>query len=158
MPTRDLPTAVIDTNVALDLLLFAEPGVASLALALDQGLLGWVACTRMGDELLHVLSRGLASDRHADAAAVHQAWRGGVELRPDPATSWRLRCSDSDDQVFIDLAVEQRATWLISRDRAVLKLARRARALGVAILTPAQWAEDWATRVAAATRPIPPDI
>jgi hypothetical protein len=33
-----------------------------------------------------------------------------------------------------------RARWLVSRDRAVLKLARRAAASGTAIVTPASWA------------------
>jgi len=52
----------------------------------------------------------------------------------------RLRCSDSDDQKFIDLAVASGAAWLISRDRAVLRLARRASAFGLAIVTPERWA------------------
>jgi len=51
-----------------------------------------------------------------------------------------LRCSDGDDQKFIDLAVASGAIWLISRDRAVLRLARRASAFGLAIVTPERWA------------------
>ncbi len=49
-----------------------------------------------------------------------------------------MRCRDPDDQPFIDLAV-QHGAQLISRDLAVLKLARRARTRGAEILTPQQW-------------------
>ena len=52
----------------------------------------------------------------------------------------RMRCTDPDDQTFIDLALSRGAQWLLSRDRAVLKLAKRARVLGLHILTPAAWA------------------
>ena len=51
----------------------------------------------------------------------------------------RLRCTDADDQKFIDLALGYGARWLLSRDRAVLKLARRAQPLGLAVMTPDAW-------------------
>jgi predicted nucleic acid-binding protein len=51
-----------------------------------------------------------------------------------------MRCTDPDDQVFIDLALACKARWLLSKDRALLKLARRARALGLSIQPPASWA------------------
>ena len=37
-----------------------------------------------------------------------------------------MRCTDEDDQKFIDLALAARAVALLSADRAVLRLARRA--------------------------------
>ncbi|MFT7776961.1 putative toxin-antitoxin system toxin component, PIN family [Roseateles sp.] len=54
----------------------------------------------------------------------------------------RLVCRDPDDQKFIDLALAARARWLISRDKAVLALAKRARLRGLAILTPERWSLD----------------
>jgi predicted nucleic acid-binding protein len=59
-----------------------------------------------------------------------------------PATLPGLRCSDPDDQVFIDLAAEAGARWLLTHDRALLRLARRARALGVQIAQPQSWKPD----------------
>jgi len=50
-----------------------------------------------------------------------------------------LACTDPDDQVFIDFALQHRCTWLVSRDRALLRLARRAAAWGVEVLTPQAW-------------------
>ena len=49
------------------------------------------------------------------------------------------RCTDPDDQKFIDLALHSGAQWLLSRDRAVLKLAREARQRGLAIVAPHVW-------------------
>jgi predicted nucleic acid-binding protein len=137
-----IPGVVIDTNVALDLLVFNEPRVQPLRAALADAHLCWLACARMGDELAEVLRRGLAAQRGVDATAVSAHWHACVTLKAAPTVGWRLRCTDDDDQVFIDLALEQRARWLLSRDRAVLKLARRAKALGLAIVTPETWAEQ----------------
>ncbi|MBX3622048.1 MAG: PIN domain-containing protein [Rhizobacter sp.] len=52
----------------------------------------------------------------------------------------RLRCTDPDDQKFIDLAVAN-ARWLVSRDRAVLKLARRAALFGLQVVSPDRWTQ-----------------
>ena len=38
--------------------------------------------------------------------------------------------------MFVDLAYSVRADWLITKDKALLKLARRARAAGLAIVEP----------------------
>ena len=55
-------------------------------------------------------------------------------VRPPPC-----RCSDPDDQKFIDLALHAGARWLLSHDKAVLRLAAPARRLGLQILPPARW-------------------
>ena len=62
-----------------------------------------------------------------------------AELVPLAGAAGRMRCTDGDDQKFIDLALGHGARWLLSRDRAVLKLARRARPLGLSVLTPETW-------------------
>jgi predicted nucleic acid-binding protein len=103
----------------------------------------WLASTAMRDELAHVLARGIADRRSApDPAALWSTWdRLAVPTEAvalaGPAT--RLRCTDANDQIFIDLALGHGARWLLSRDRAVLKLARRARLLGLAVTTPDTW-------------------
>ena len=53
-----------------------------------------------------------------------------------------MRCTDADDQKFIDLALGARAVALLSADRAVLRLARRAAAFGLVITTVAGWRLD----------------
>ena len=142
-----LPIIVIDTNVVLDWLVFRNPACAALDDALGTELpaatLRWCASAAMRDELAHVLGRGVAQAHKPDLAALWTRWgRDCVELMAPTflAPAMRLRCADADDQMFIDFSLAHGARWLLSRDRAVLKLARRARAFGLTITTPSGWA------------------
>ena len=137
-----VPITVLDTNVVLDWLVFRDPASAGLHRALEAGCLRWIATTAMREELQHVLSRGSLNAWHPDLASLWSAWNRHCEelAKPAPlAMALALRCSDSDDQKFIDLAVAAGARWLISRDRAVLKLAAPLHAASVEVLTPVDW-------------------
>jgi len=138
--TSEAPPIVLDTNVVLDWLLFGEPAVTGLAQAITAGRLRWVVTATMREELAHVLARGLAAARGAEASTLLASWDRHATLHPEPPSHRLLRVTDPDDQKFVDLALHVRAGWLVSRDRAVLKLARRAAASGTAIVTPAGWA------------------
>jgi predicted nucleic acid-binding protein len=48
-----------------------------------------------------------------------------------------LTCSDPDDQVFLDLGLAQPTRWLVTHDRALLRLARAARHHGLRVVRPA---------------------
>ena len=80
------PGAVLDTNVALDWLLFDDPAVASLAAAVSAGHVRWLATVAMRDEMADVLRRGLAASRSADAPTLLAAWDAHCILHP-----WRRR-------------------------------------------------------------------
>ncbi len=132
---------MLDTNACLDWLVFKNPAVCALSLAIERGEVRWLACACMRDELEHMLGHPSLARWSPDlpmalktfdrlATPVSEAALGAGQI---------LRCSDSDDQVFIDLAIAHRAQWLVTHDRALLKLARKARAQGVLILPPAQW-------------------
>lgn len=137
-------TIVLDTNVLLDLLLFDDPRAHALRSALLVGRLQAVATAPMLDELADVLQRPFAAGWPTEAAEVLALARGLCRL-VEPATDAAPRapvCSDPDDQKFIDLAWGLPAAWLISRDRALLRLARPARQRGLRIGTPADWARE----------------
>lgn len=72
-----------------------------------------------------------------DAAAVLGAFDAQVQW-VDAAPRARCRCSDPDDQMFVDLAVA-RGVPLLSKDRALLALRRPLAALGVAVHPPWPW-------------------
>lgn len=137
------PAAVLDTNVVLDWLVFLNPACDPLAQALEAGRLRWISTQAMRDELAHVLSRGVVDAWNPNEAMLWNTWdRLSQTVVPaPPALIPRLRCTDPDDQKFIELALDG-ARWLISRDRAVLKLSRRAAKWGVRMLTPEQWAHQ----------------
>lgn len=134
------PAVVIDTNVLLDWLVFREAGCMPLVEALEAGRLRWIATPPMRDELGFALNRRMVRSWAPDLALVDSTWSrlAAMVQAPAPTLVPRLRCTDPDDQMFIDLALHQ-ARWLITRDRAVLKLARRAAALGVTFTTPERW-------------------
>lgn len=143
---------VLDTNVWLDWLVFEDPGVAPLRAAVGRGSLELVASLRLRDELADVLSRPALHER-VRAARERRALPG---LAPVAAQALErfdalvhllgacepcgLRCADRDDQPFLDVAVAAGARWLVSKDRHLLALARRARArFGLAILPPSRF-------------------
>lgn len=138
-----VPTLVLDTNVVLALWLFRDERLSALAGALERGQAQWLLTRPMLDELMHEFDEPRCS-RYGVARedALTQVLALGRQVEPPSAagTSLRLRCTDPDDQIFIDLALQLGAATLLSRDRAVLKLARRARPLGLTILAPERWA------------------
>ncbi|HEX7437263.1 MAG TPA: PIN domain-containing protein [Caldimonas sp.] len=140
--TGDGPRIVLDTNAVLDWLYFRDPRCAGLAEAVAAGRVRWIASAAMQDEIEHVLLRGSLGDRWPEGPASvrdgWQRWATMVEAEP-PASPALLRCTDADDQKFIDLALDVRAAALLSADRAVLRLARRATGWGLAITTVERW-------------------
>lgn len=136
--TSGAPEIVLDTNVVLDWLVFGEPTVAALVDAVESGRVRWLATAAMRDELSYVLARGLATSRGSDVAAALARWDALAVVVPGAAVH-PLRCSDLQDQKFVDLALSRQVRWLVSRDRALLRLARRAMAVGTRILTPERW-------------------
>lgn len=126
---------VIDTNWALDLLLFDEPAAASVRAALQTGQARWLATQGMRGELARVLTyaalqKQLAA-RHCAAEQVLAAFDNLARLLP-AAPRAPVLCSDADDQPFIDLALAHGAT-LLTKDRRVLATARRLAPLGARV-------------------------
>lgn len=131
---------VLDTQIVLDWLLFDDPTVQPLATQITTGALAWVAEPGALDELHHVLGRDALSRYEPDVAAIDAAIAAHCRVVATPQLPPHgLVCRDRDDQRFIDLALAVGAAYLFSRDRAVLALAKRARAHGVTIVSPARW-------------------
>ncbi|MDM4766811.1 putative toxin-antitoxin system toxin component, PIN family [Pelomonas sp. SE-A7] len=139
------PKIVIDTQVVMDWLVFRDPSVVPLVDAIQSGAVAWIGTAYMQAELLHVLGRGIAADRLPDLPAISEVFsRWCAVVQEPPAPAIRLVCRDPDDQIFVDLAVASQARWLISRDRAVLALAKRAQKLcGLTIQKPEAWIKAW---------------
>ncbi len=124
----DAPRAVVlDTNIVLDLFLFADPRVAAVHTLLAHGRLAWLATQPMRDELEHVLGYAHLQPRMrlqgVGAPQILAAFDAGAR-RVDAAPRAPWACKDADDQKFIDLAVAHRAI-LVSKDKAVLCMRKR---------------------------------
>ena len=137
---------MLDTNVCLDLFVFRDPAVAALREALESGEVIGTTSDACRDEWKRVLGYPLLrlDETARDAAVVEYdaVMRIADQIRP---LGFALpRCADEDDQKFLELAAGCSARWLLSRDDALLKLARRTKREGwFEILAPAAWVEAW---------------
>ncbi len=133
---------MLDTNVVLDLWLFEDARAAALRRAIEVRQLEVLVTAPVLAELADVLGRPFTSGWPVPPAQVLASCRAHSRLVDAAAHSGppAPRCTDGDDQKFIDLAWSWPARWLVSRDRAVLKLARRAMSRGLHIVTPERWA------------------
>ncbi len=140
-PRPEAPVAlVLDTNVVLDMVVFADPGVEHVAVALRCGAATAVTTTACLDELRRVLAY---PQFELDAAAQDQAferYRAQIRLIEAPDSLLESpRCADSDDQKFFDLASHAGAQFLLTKDKALLGLARAGERAGFRILHPARF-------------------
>ena len=126
-------TAVLDTNIVLDLFVFKDPATLPLRQLIETKAIRWIATIAMRDELERVLSYPHIIPR----LAFHQLTPSDVlaqfdrhaQIEPAAPRASPI-CKDPDDQRFIDLAVAHGAT-LLSKDNAVLCMSKRLLALGV---------------------------
>lgn len=135
--TAETPVIVLDTNALLDWLVFKDPAMTPVVQAISSGTLRWLACPAMQREWGFVWPRATFARWQPDAAVTETAFALATIVEDPPRGP--MRCKDPDDQVFIDLALHCQARWLLSKDAALLKLARRARNSGVHILPPPAW-------------------
>ncbi|PZU35865.1 MAG: putative toxin-antitoxin system toxin component, PIN family [Acidovorax sp.] len=111
---------VLDTNIVLDLFIFADAAVATVRALLHAQRLDWIATQHMRDELERVLQYTHLQPRMAYYGTAFDAGVRLVEVAP--RAPWA--CKDADDQKFIDLAVAHRAI-IVSKDKAVLCMRKR---------------------------------
>lgn len=132
---------VIDTNVCLDLFVFHDPRWADLLAAIESGAVEAITRADCRDEYNIVLhyphlpldetSRPVAAARFDALIKVVAPAESGVRL---PV------CTDPDDQKFLELARDAGARTLITKDKALLKLARRLQKAGMFdVIVPEKW-------------------
>ncbi|WP_291991994.1 putative toxin-antitoxin system toxin component, PIN family [Candidatus Accumulibacter sp. ACC003] len=121
--------AVLDTNVVIDLLHFADPQTLALRRAIADGTLLCFSDQPCLDELQRVAAYPqFMLDAGAQQALI-DSYLGFLE-RCEAAgpEDYRLpRCRDADDQKFLILGARCRADLLITRDRQLLRLAGQRR-------------------------------
>lgn len=136
---------VLDTNVCLDLFVFCDPRWHALLGALRDGSVQAVTradCRREWQIVLGYAHLRLDDDARERCAADFDAL---IRLLPEdelaPLAEIRLPlCRDPDDQKFLELARDARAHTLITKDKALLKLARKTAKSGLFhIVAPEAW-------------------
>lgn len=138
---------VLDTNIVLDWLVFRDPSVAGLQQALTERRMELVTHQPALDELRRVLGYPQCKLEPTERQEIFERYRSvtvtgatpeGFNLENLLLPSEFPRCRDRDDQHFLALAYHVRADGLVTKDKAILSLRKRARKFGVKILSPAQ--------------------
>lgn len=133
--TSPLPLKIVlDTNIVLDAFVFSDATALPVRDGLMAGALAWVATQPMRDELQRVLAYPQIVPRlvfYGLSAQDVLAQFDSLTRIVDAAPRADITCKDPDDQKFIDLAVAHGAL-LLSKDAAVLSMAKRLQARGAA--------------------------
>jgi putative PIN family toxin of toxin-antitoxin system len=141
---------VIDTNVCLDLFVFHDQRWNLLLESLKNGTVRAVTRADCSEEWRIVLTYPhlpLDDDSRTASAAQFNAL---IARLPEAATSNDVvklpMCSDPDDQKFLELARDSGARVLITKDKALLKLARKTARAGLfSIMLPEVWIKEQQT-------------
>ena len=146
---------VLDTNVWLDWLVFDDPDVAPVKAAVAAGRAEVYIDEAVAEELVRVLgySFGIRTLSAQEQAAcldrchrIARMWLAATGGSDGAAGDEHRRtlpvCADPDDQKFLDLAAACGASYLVTRDRDLLELARfRDPVPPFGIITPRQFAQ-----------------
>jgi putative PIN family toxin of toxin-antitoxin system len=132
---------VIDTNVCLDLFVFNDPRWTKLVAAIESGEIEAVTRSDCRDEfniVLHYKHLPLDDDSRPLATARFDAL---IKVVAPEESSIKLPvCSDKADQKFLEIARDAGAEVLITKDKALLKLARRLAREGMfKVMLPEKW-------------------
>ncbi len=130
---------VLDTNVLVSLYVFSDSRFAPLRERIESG--EWQALTNEAcfNEFRRVLGYPLFGLSPESQMGALNAYQLDVTRADDvrPGSASLPRCSDRDDQKFLELARDSAADWLVTADKALLRLARRDRLRGLfRIMTP----------------------
>ena len=126
-------TIILDTNIVLDVFVFNDPAAEPVRQALAKQQLNWLATPAMRSELARVLSYPKIAARLVFYKLAAQDVLGKFDLHArlvDVAPKAGVTCSDADDQMFIDLAVQHNCL-LLSKDKDILAIKKRLLAQGI---------------------------
>lgn len=124
---------VLDTNVCLDLFVFRDPGCEKLMKALKSGIAKAFTNDACREEWLRVLDYSqIALDGDAKLRCMAE-FDSLISIVCPAKTSPVLlpSCSDADDQKFLELARDANIDFLLTKDKALLKLNRRVMTIGL---------------------------
>lgn len=129
---------VLDTNIIMDMLHFANPHTLPIRKAINRGDVQCFTDASCLAELMRVSAYpAFALSESARQRLLADYREFAIACEADGEENHALpRCRDRDDQKFLILAARCRADLLLTRDKLVLKLARhRHKPLPYAVLT-----------------------
>jgi uncharacterized protein len=144
--SESISRLVLDTNIVLDCFVFCDPAMQALVAAMENQQVRPLVHVCTLDELERVLTYPQCRLSEVEQREVMDRYRAIGVLWPMPGDFSREslvlppgfpQCRDHDDQPFLALAYHAHADALVTKDKAILKLRRKARRFGVSIAAPA---------------------
>lgn len=129
------PSCVLDTNVVLDILLFADKNTESIQKSLASGQLLALGHYDTLYEFADVISRSQFKLTESQIKEKLHAWIKLHWLINEPLPTEGY-CKDHDDDKFFNLARLCSARYLISKDKKVLKAKGKAKRFGCIVIKP----------------------
>ena len=141
MITAPAKRIVLDTNVCLDLFVFQDPRWDALLAALESGAVEAVTRADCREEYLVVLHYKHLPLDEASRPLSAARFDALIKVVAPDAQQVRLPvCTDRDDQKFLEIARDAKADILVTKDKALLKLARKTAQAGMfRIMVPEAW-------------------
>lgn len=138
---------VLDTNVCLDLFVFQDARWQLLLDGLKSGTIKAVTREDCRQEWMAVLHYTHLPVTDATREHYIAAFDTYITCVAPPERNLLLpRCSDKDDQKFLEIARDAAVETLVTKDKALLKLARKTRQAGYYnIETPEKFLENLAS-------------
>lgn len=129
--------AVFDTNVCLDLFVFHDPVAAVLLKAIHENTIMAITREDCRAEWCRVLDYPKLALSDTQKRQSKRQFDQFIHLVDPPKRDYRFLplCSDPDDQKFLEAAYDSHATYLFTKDKALLKLARKNKKKQVSILS-----------------------
>jgi putative PIN family toxin of toxin-antitoxin system len=123
---------VIDTNVCLDLFAFQDPRWLEIFNQLKSGNIIAVTRKECREEWLAVLDYPHLPVNNDNREQIEKLYDQFIQCVEHPNLSIRLpMCTDKDDQKFLEISRDAKVDVLITKDKALLKLAKKLQKIGL---------------------------
>ena len=140
--TSEKKRVVLDTNVCLDLFVFRDPRWNDLFDAMRAGQIDTITREDCRTEWLRVLDYPHLPVDDSSKAAIIAEFDQYIRCLPiETVNTFGLPvCTDRDDQKFLELSLQADVAYLITKDKALLKCARKTAKHGMfTIIGPQAW-------------------
>ena len=126
---------VLDTNVCLDLFVFNDPRWERIKQGLQNQELVAVSRTDCRDEWLAVLHYHHLPVHDDNRCEIVSMFDKNIAIPAFSEKNIKLPiCTDKDDQKFLEICRDTESRFLITKDKALLKLSRKTQALNLFII------------------------
>jgi putative PIN family toxin of toxin-antitoxin system len=119
------PRVVLDTNILLDLFYFKDKSVAYLFECLKTEKVQGFTCELIWEEFAEVLARKPFNQTEEEVNLIWSNYQHLFKWQAPQRNNSGIKCSDPDDQIFVELAVELAPCSLITKDKDLLILHKK---------------------------------